>query len=110
MAATRWILAPERYAAAFPDSYFAPGLDAPPSAFAGRDLGARVADPCTPVVYAALPLDGERVWQCVGLRATLRRRLEHVCTDAMQNGSPADARKLVASIRDELQKLPAMCR
>lgn len=103
----------ERYAAMFPDSYFTPDLDAPPSDIAGRDLRERAADPCTPVVYAALPLNTERTWQCTGLRATLRRRLRGTCTDALREGSPVDARmsaRLVASIRDELQQLPSICR
>ena len=106
-------LAVERYAAAFPDSYFTPDLDAPPSDIAGRDLGSRVADPCTPVVYAALPLNTERTWQCIGRRAMLRRRLNNTCTDAMRGGSAADAQmetRLVASVRDELQQLPTVCR
>jgi len=106
-------LAPERYAAAFPDSYFMPGLDAPSADFGGRDLRTRVNDPCTPVVYAALPLGAERLWQCIGPRSALRKRLRDTCAGDLHGGSVADGKvtaRLVDSIRGEMERLPAMCR
>ena len=109
----RATLDPERYAAAFPDSYFDPGLDAPPPDVAGRDLGERGADPCTSIVYAVLPLDAERAWECLGLRATLRRRLQETCAAGLHDAPAADAQteaRLAASIHDDLERLPAMCR
>jgi hypothetical protein len=105
--------APERYAAAFPDSYFEPSLQAPPPDIADRDLGARAADPCTPVVYAVLPLDAARAWSCLGLRATLRRRLRDTCDAGLHGGKTVDAptaAHLAASLHDNLEALPAMCR
>lgn len=104
---------PERYAAAFPDSYFEPSLQAPPSDIAGRDLGHRAADPCTPVVYAVLPLDAERAWSCLGLRAMLRRRLRDTCDAGLHGGTTVDASMaahLATSLHDNLEALPAMCR
>lgn len=102
---------PERYAAAFPNSYFVPDLDAPPMDIADRDLRDRSADPCTPVIYAVMPLDADRAWQCQGLRAMLRRRLVQTCMRGAREVSIADAwtTRLAASIHGDLQKLPAMC-
>lgn len=105
--------APERYADAFPDSYFQPSLPTPPPDIADRDLGRRAADPCTPVVYAVLPLDAERAWSCLGLRATLRRRLRDTCDAGLHGGKTVDAptaAHLAASLHDNLEALPAMCR
>lgn len=104
---------PERYAAAFPDSYFEPSLQAPPPDIADRDLGGRAADPCTPVVYAVLPLDAQRAWSCLGLRAMLRRRLRETCDAGLHGETTVDASMaahLAAGLRDNLEALPAMCR
>jgi hypothetical protein len=104
---------PELYAAAFPDSYFEPSLQTPPPDIADRDLGRRAADPCTPVVYAVLPLDAGRAWACLGLRATLRRRLRDTCDAGLHGEKAVDAptaARVAASIHDNLAALPAMCR
>jgi len=102
-------LDPERYAAAFPDSYFAPDLDTPPADIADRGLRDRTADPCTPIIYAVLPLDAERAWECQGLRVMLRRRLVQTCAAGMHEAPATRTAQLAASIHDDLKKLPAMC-
>lgn len=106
---------PARYAAAFPDSYFDPTLDAPPSDADHRDLRSSSEDPCTPIAYAALPLQAERAWTCMGLRANLRKRVLATCAAALHD-QPAAATsvslpsRLAASLQGELEKLPVMCR
>ena len=103
-------LQPVRYAAFFPDSYFDPALAAPPKEFAGRDLAERVADPCTAVGYAVLPIGGDRSWVCLGARAAMRR---HVIVDlcgSTFDHTVSDAPALAQLIDASLQALPPACR
>jgi hypothetical protein len=97
-------LAPATYAEAFPDSYFDPGLAPVPSEFKGAPLAERVADACTRVAYATLPLDEPRAWQCAGLRAGARRNILAVCRS--EGARPDDA---AAGIQHLLGSLPATC-
>jgi len=103
-------LQPDRYAAFFPDSYFDPGLTAPPNEFAGRDLAERVADSCTTIGYAVLPIGGDQSWVCLGARAAMRR---HVVVDLCGSTSGRaipDAPALARLIDASLQALPPACR
>ena len=103
----------EHYAAMFPDSYFSPDLMTAPADILNRSLSERVADPCTPILYAAVPLNTERSWQCIGLRATLRRRLQTMCSTSMHEHSGDDdkmAEQMIASIRGELDHMSLVCR
>jgi hypothetical protein len=103
-------LQPARYAAFFPDSYFDPGLAAPPNEFAGRNLAERVADPCTVVGYAVLPVGGDRSWVCLGARAAMRRHVAvDLCGAAVDHVAP-DAQALARLIDTSLQALPPACR
>lgn len=103
-------LQPMRYAAFFPDSYFDPVLAAPPKEFVGRDLAERVADPCTAVGYAVLPIGGDRSWVCLGARAAMRRHvIVDLCGSALGHAAP-DAPALAQLIDTSLQALPPACR
>jgi hypothetical protein len=103
-------LQPGRYAAFFPDSYFDPTLAAPPNEFAGRSLQERVADACTAVGYAVLPLGGDRSWVCLGARAAMRRHVVvDLCGSASGDAMP-DAPALARLIDTSLQALPPACR
>lgn len=103
-------LQPIRYAAFFPDSYFDPGLAAPPSEFAGHGLAERVGDSCTAVGYAVLPLGGDRSWVCLGARAAMRRHVvADLCGSANGPAMP-DAPALARLIDASLQALPPACR
>jgi hypothetical protein len=95
---------PRAYAAAFPDSYFDPGLAVVPDEFRGQPLDARAADACNRVAYAVLPLDAPRAWQCAGLRAGARKRVRGICA-----AQGADADGAAASIREAVDHLPATC-
>lgn len=97
-------LAPDIYAEAFPDSYFAPELSAVPSEFKGMSLAQRVADRCTPVAYATLPLDAARAWQCAGLRADARSSILRLCQ--REGASPDQA---AVDIHHLIGSLPATC-
>lgn len=93
----------ERYAAAFPDSYFDPAITVTPQEFANRPLADRAHDECGKVAYAVLPLDAPRAWQCAGLRAQGRERVRSLCAGAGE----ADA--AAVQIRDAVGRLPATC-
>ena len=103
-------LQPLRYATFFPDSYFDPALTAAPREFGGRSLAERVADPCTAIGYAVLPIGGDQSWVCLGAQAAMRRHVvDDLCGSAFQHAlsnTPALARSIDAS----LQTLPRVCR
>ena len=106
-------LRPVRYAAFFPDSYFDPALTGAPNDFAGRSLSDRVADPCTPIGYAVLPLGGDRSWVCAGARAAMRRHVvADLCRSAFDRGQSGAAMQmaLAKAIDASLQTLPPACR
>jgi hypothetical protein len=103
-------LQPGRYAAFFPDSYFDPGLAAPPNEFAGRSLAERVADSCTAVGYAVLPLGGDRSWVCLGARASMRRHVVVDLCGSLSGRAVPDAPALARLIDASLQALPPACR
>ncbi|WP_281848515.1 hypothetical protein [Dyella sp. GSA-30] len=103
-------LQPARYAAFFPDSYFDPGLSAPPDEFAGRSLAERVADSCTAVGYAVLPLGGDRSWVCLGARASMRRHVIADLCGSISGRATPDAPALARLIDTSLQVLPPACR
>jgi hypothetical protein len=108
------------YAATFPDSYFDPTLSNPPMDFGGRDLASRAADPCTSIVYGALPLDISRSWQCENLRANARKHLDIDACRAIFKEPPKSLANVVnsdhlqkamaLSIYQSLQHLPDVCR
>jgi hypothetical protein len=108
------------YAATFPDSYFDPTLSNPPMDFGGRDLATRAADPCTSIVYGALPLAEGRSWQCENLRANARKHLVMETCRAIFKAPPESSENLVnsnhlqksmaLSIYQSLQHLPDVCR
>jgi hypothetical protein len=93
---------PERYASAFPDSYFDPSLEVVPDEFGGLPLSRRADDPCGRVAYAVLPLDAAEPWQCSGLRAAARSRIRKLCSS-----HPADA--AAVQIRQITDALPSTC-
>lgn len=95
---------PETYAEAFPDSYFDPGLTVIPAEFKGVPLSQRVADSCTRVAYAMLPLDAPRAWQCAGLRGSARSRLLQLCR--AEGASPDHA---AVDMRNAVGRLPTTC-
>jgi hypothetical protein len=103
-------LQPARYAMFFPDSYFDPGLAAPPNEFGGRSLAERAADPCTEVGYAVLPIGGGQSWVCLGARAAMRRHLVVDLCGAGGSHAPADTPALARSIEASMQALPPACR
>jgi hypothetical protein len=91
------------YAAAFPDSYFDPGLTSASAEFAGRPLAERANDECSGVAYAVLPLDAPRAWQCAALRAEARGRVAALCS----HGAGADT--TAQQIRNAVTRLPSTC-
>lgn len=93
----------ERYAAAFPDSYFDPSMDVTPQEFTNRPLADRARDECGKVAYAVLPLDAPRAWQCAGLRAQGRERVRSLCAKA------GEAEVAAVQIRDAVGRMPATC-
>lgn len=93
----------ERYAAAFPDSYFDPSMAVIPQEFTNRPLADRARDECGKVAYAVLPLDAPRAWQCAGLRAQGRERVRSLCAQAGQADVAA------VQIRDAVGRMPATC-
>ncbi|WP_448097688.1 hypothetical protein [Luteibacter yeojuensis] len=95
---------PEAYAAAFPDSYFDPGLSVVPAEFKHVPLDRRVTDSCTSVAYAMLPLDSPRAWQCAGLRANARSTILRLCHT--EGTSPEQA---AGHIQHLISGLPATC-
>lgn len=100
----------EHYAAFFPDSYFDPSLAALPREFAGRSLAERVADSCTAVGYAVLPIGGDRSWVCLGARAAMRRHMVADLCDPSLARAKRDAPALARLIDASLQTLPPACR
>ncbi|WP_429196701.1 hypothetical protein [Luteibacter sp. W1I16] len=97
-------LDPEAYAAAFPDSYFDPGISVAPEEFRHASLDQRVTDSCTSVAYAMLPLDSPRAWQCAGLRANARSTILRLCRT--EGASPEQA---ASHIQQLISGLPATC-
>jgi len=73
------VLDPEAYARAFPESYFSPTSVETSKEAQGASLEQRVADSCTAVVYAKLPLDNVHAWQCAALRRNARVAIFRVC-------------------------------
>jgi hypothetical protein len=93
------------YAAAFPDSYFDPGLSIVPNSFGKATLGERAADDCNRVAYAVLPLDEPRAWQCTALREAGRQHVLALC-----HASPGSASDDTAlRIRGIVDHLPPTC-
>lgn len=98
------VLDSEAYAHAFPESYFDPALVSVSKEAPGADLKQRVADSCTAVVYARLPLDDVRAWQCTGLRRNARIAILHVCHS--EGEMPGQA---AADIQHVIDGLPVTC-
>lgn len=98
------VLDPEAYARAFPESYFDPALISASKEALGADLQQRVADSCTAVVYAKLPLDDVRAWQCTGLRRNARAAILRVC-----HNEGAMPKKATADIQHVIDGLPVTC-
>ena len=97
------VLDPESYVRAFPESYFTPALVGGPEE-RGPDLEQRVADSCITVVYAKLPLDDVRAWQCTGLRRNARAAILHVCHS--EGAMPEQA---ATDIQHVVDGLPLTC-
>ncbi len=110
-------LDPERYSAAFPDSYYQPTLDTVPHEYAGQPLGARAAQECQSIAYAVLPL-GRSGWQCSALWAGTRARIVRACEQARSESGlragdaipPEVANRLTPVVAGMLDKLPESCR
>jgi len=110
-------LDPERYSAAFPDSYYQPTLDTVPHEYAGQPLGARAAQECQSIAYAVLPL-GRSGWQCSALWASTRPRIVKACEQARSESGqgageaipPEVANRLTPVVASMLDKLPESCR
>ncbi|MXV07704.1 hypothetical protein DYQ95_11305 [Xanthomonas sp. LMG 9002] len=110
-------LDPERYAAAFPDSYYQPTLDTVPHEYAGQPLGARAAQECQSIAYAVLPL-GRDGWQCRALWSGVRPRIVKACEQARSEAGqgagdaipPEVANRLTPVVAGLLEKLPESCR
>ncbi|MBB5876312.1 hypothetical protein GGR66_001649 [Xanthomonas sp. 3498] len=110
-------LDPERYAAAFPDSYHQPTLDTVPHEYAGQPLGARAAQECQSIAYAVLPL-GQDGWQCRALWSGARPRIVKACEQARSEAGqgagdaipPEVANRLTPVVAGLLEKLPESCR
>lgn len=110
-------LDPERYAAAFPDSYYQPTLDSVPHEYAGQPLGTRAAQECQSIAYAVLPL-GRDGWQCRALWSGMRPRIVRACEQARSEGGqgageaipPEVANRLTPVVAGMLEKLPQYCR
>ncbi|MBB5944065.1 hypothetical protein [Xanthomonas sp. 3307] len=110
-------LDPERYAAAFPDSYYQPTLDTVPHEYAGQPLGDRAAQECQSIAYAVLPL-GREGWQCRALWSGMRPRIVKACEQARSEGGqgageaipPEVAHRLTPVVAGLLEKLPESCR
>ncbi|WP_295934178.1 hypothetical protein [uncultured Xanthomonas sp.] len=110
-------LDPERYAAAFPDSYYQPTLDTVPHEYAGQSLVARAAQECQSIAYAVLPL-GRDGWQCRALWSGMRPRIVKACEQARSEGGqgageaipPEVAKRLTPVVAGLLEKLPESCR
>lgn len=110
-------LNPERYAAAFPDSYYQPTLDTVPHEYAGQPLGTRAAQECQSIAYAVLPL-GRDGWQCRALWAGMRPRIVKACEQARSEAGqgagdaipPEVANRLTPVVAGMLEKLPQYCR
>ncbi|MDS9991148.1 hypothetical protein PNQ69_00045 [Xanthomonas sp. A2111] len=110
-------LDPERYAAAFPDSYYQPTLDTVPHEYAGQPLGARAAQECESIAYAVLPL-GRDGWQCRALWSGMRPRIVKACEQARSEVGqgagdaipPEVANWLTPVVAGLLEKLPESCR
>ncbi|WOS42788.1 hypothetical protein [Xanthomonas rydalmerensis] len=110
-------LDPERYAAAFPDSYYQPTLDTVPHEYAGQPLGDRAAQECQSIAYAVLPL-GRDGWQCRALWSGMRPRIVKACEQARSEAGqgagdaipPEVANRLTPVVAGLLEKLPESCR
>ncbi|MCI2260785.1 hypothetical protein Q7W82_13410 [Xanthomonas indica] len=110
-------LDPERYAAAFPDSYYQPALDTVPHEYAGQPLRTRAAQECQSIAYAVLPL-GRDGWQCRALWSGMRLRIVKACEQARSEGGqgagdaipPEVANRLTPVVAGLLEKLPESCR
>ncbi|MCW0366677.1 hypothetical protein NB699_001660 [Xanthomonas sacchari] len=110
-------LDPERYAAAFPDSYYQPTLDTVPHEYAGQPLTTRAAQECQSIAYAVLPL-GRDGWQCRALWSGMRPRIVKACEQARSEGGhgageaipPEVAKRLTPMVAGLLEKLPESCR
>lgn len=108
---------PQRYAQAFPDSYFAPSMEAVPREHAGRPLAVRAAQACQSIAYAVLPL-GRPAWQCTSLWSTTRTRIVSACEaerdSAGERGdeeiSAQVSARLTPKVAAMLETLPASCR
>ena len=98
------VLDPEVYARSFPDSYFDPTVVAASKEALGANLEQRVADSCTAVVYAKLPLDDARAWQCTGLRRNARAAILHVC-----HSEGEMPQRAAADIQHVIDGLPVTC-
>ncbi|WP_244150021.1 hypothetical protein [Xanthomonas sacchari] len=110
-------LDPERYAAAFPDSYYQPTLDIVPHEYAGQPLATRAAQECQSIGYAVLPL-GRDGWQCRALWSGMRPRIVKACEQARSEAGhgageaipPEVANRLTPVVAGLLEKLPESCR
>lgn len=110
-------LDPERYAAAFPDSYYQPTLDTVPHEYAGQPLATRAAQECQSIAYAVLPL-GRDGWQCRALWSGMRPRIVKACEQTRSEGGqgageaipPEVANRLTPVVAGLLEKLPESCR
>ncbi|MXV33517.1 hypothetical protein DYQ91_11530 [Xanthomonas sp. LMG 8989] len=110
-------LDPERYAAAFPDTYYQPTLDTVPHEYAGQPLGTRAAQECQSIAYAVLPL-GRDGWQCRALWSGMRPRIVKACEQARSEAGqgageaipPEVANRLTPVVAGLLEKLPESCR
>jgi len=98
------VLDSEAYARAFPESYFDPALVAASKEVPSADLKQRVADSCIAVVYAKLPLDDARAWQCTGLRHNARAAILHVC-----HSEGEVPERAAADIQRVIEGLPVTC-
>jgi hypothetical protein len=98
------VLYPEAYARAFPESYFSPTLVETSREAQGASLEQRVADSCTVVVYAKLPLDDVHAWQCAALRRNARDAILRVCHT--EGTSPAQA---ALDIQHLIDAMPVTC-